>query len=57
MSTLWAETATFRVVALVLTELFVHLKHGCPNRRLARMYVARGHNCKMYVFLKGFTVI
>lgn len=36
MTTPGAETAPFLVVALVLTELLVHLKHECPNRRLAR---------------------
>jgi hypothetical protein len=52
MTTPWAETTAFLVVALVLTELLAHLKHGCPNRRLARLcYVARGQNCKLYIFL------
>jgi len=51
MTTPGAETAAFLVVALVLTGLLVHLKHKCPNWRLARLcYVARGHNCKLYAY-------
>jgi len=57
MTTPRAETTAFLVVALVLTELLVLLKHGCPNRRLARLcYVARVHDCELCVFCKHFTV-
>jgi hypothetical protein len=57
-TTPWAETTAFLVVALILTELLVHSKHGCPNRRLAWLcYVACGHICKFYVFCKDFIVV
>lgn len=58
MTTPRAETTAFLFMALVLNELLAHLKHGCPNRRLARLcYLALGHNCKLYVFCKHFIVI